>query len=345
MFGTYRFLLAIFVAVEHTGLIKDFHLGVIGVIGFYILAGYVMNHSFRHNFNGELSKVPQFYLDRFLRIYPIYWFILVVVVLFFVAIDRREVHLNAANLAANLTLVPLNFFMFLDPKDIFIVHGGNAFPIPPAPSVALEIQFYLLIPFLLYCRTLLYIAFALSFIVFCFAVYGVIHPYNYGYILLPGTLFVFLTGSVLYNYLHGIDTKVGKWYLVLTPLLLFMVLNILVYKRKLELGHNLEIIIGFYVGLAATYFLSQIEFKTPGMIKTGKAIDKFMGGVSYPIFLSHWLSIWILQYVAAINLFNPSERGRAVLAIMLTIIIATVTYALIDSNIQKWRKKIQPPHA
>lgn len=277
MFGVYRFLLALLVVIEHAGLIKNFHVGAVGVIGFYILAGYVMNHSFRQNFSLQLSKVPQFYLDRFLRIYPIYWFILFVVVLFFIAIEARSIHLNGWNLLTNISLVPLNFFMFLDAKDIFIVRD-SAFPISPAPSVGLEIQFYLLIPFLLYFRTLLYVAFIASFAVFGLAIYGEIDPYNYGYILLPGTLFIFLSGSVLYNYLHGVDTKISGRYLVAISILLFTALGILVYKRKIDLGHNLEILVGFYLGLAATYFLSQIEFKTPEMKKAGFRIDKFMGG-------------------------------------------------------------------
>ncbi len=341
MFGVYRFLLALLVVIEHAGLIKNFHVGAVGVIGFYILAGYVMNHSFRRNFSLQLSNVPQFYLDRFLRIYPIYWFILFIVVIFFIAIEARSIHLNSWNLLTNLSLVPLNFFMFLDAKDIFIVRDST-FPVPPAPSVGLEIQFYLLIPFLLYFRPLLYIAFVVSFMVFTFAMYGEIDPYNYGYILLPGTLFIFLTGSVLYNYLHGIDGRICKRYLVSIPVLLFAVLGILVYKRKIDLGHNLEIITGFYIGLAATFFLSQVEFKTPEMKKVGYRIDKFMGGVSYPIFLSHWLSIWIAEYVARVNLYNPSERGRVVLIILMTIAISAISYVYVDSGIQRLRKKIQP---
>ena len=71
MFGIYRLLLALMVVMQHLGNVSA--LGVYAVFGFYILSGYLMTLILHSGYGYSWSGVRRFALNRFLRIYPIYW--------------------------------------------------------------------------------------------------------------------------------------------------------------------------------------------------------------------------------------------------------------------------------
>ena len=58
MLGTLRFVLAMAVAFSHMGLTPNFHFGAMAVVIFFMIAGYVMTHSFRINFGNSLANIP-----------------------------------------------------------------------------------------------------------------------------------------------------------------------------------------------------------------------------------------------------------------------------------------------
>ena len=68
MFGTYRTLLAIAVVATHFGGMSG--LGLVAVFGFFSLSGFLMTLLV----NGPYRGRPRaFLLNRFLRLYPLYW--------------------------------------------------------------------------------------------------------------------------------------------------------------------------------------------------------------------------------------------------------------------------------
>ena len=71
MFGTYRTLLAMMVVVFHLGGV--YALGYYAVFGFYILSGYLMTFIMQNNYGYSLRGRASYALNRFLRIYPVYW--------------------------------------------------------------------------------------------------------------------------------------------------------------------------------------------------------------------------------------------------------------------------------
>ena len=72
--GIYRFISAIFVLISHTGLNTfDFRIGVFGVINFLIISGY-LNTYLIENYYSYNKKISSYYLDRFFRIAPQFYF-------------------------------------------------------------------------------------------------------------------------------------------------------------------------------------------------------------------------------------------------------------------------------
>ncbi|MFQ5465421.1 MAG: acyltransferase family protein [Thermodesulfobacteriota bacterium] len=332
MFGTYRFVLALLVASDHMGLFRDFHVGATAVIGFYLLSGFVMNHSFRRNFNLDIRNIFRFYLDRFMRIYPTYLFAVIIIVLFFALTHPNMLVTRPLNVLANVVLVPLNYYMYLgEPNFALLTFGKMAIPV--APSLALEAQFYLLVPLLLFYRRLLYVVFPMSLLVFSLAAFNVIDTYYFGYILLPGVLSIFLMGTMLYNYVHEIDIKANGIYLKASILVLFLILVLLSLTDRIELEHNLEIFTGVFLGFAAIFILSRVGLKS--------RVDKLLGNLSYPIFLLHWLSIWFFADLLSRYPLRISPRGLVVLQVLFTIVISAGAYYLFDVRMQKWRKRLQ----
>ncbi|MGH8375991.1 MAG: acyltransferase family protein, partial [Pseudomonas sp.] len=141
--GAYRLLLAVLVAVSHMG--KTFmglNPGVIAVISFLIISGFVMTSLIERNYKAP-EKVGLFYLDRALRLYPQFLFYFVVscaVIYFLLPGTPQAAELTLRNIAASLAIVPLGFYMF---------GAAGSWILPPAWSLGLEMCFYLVFPFLI----------------------------------------------------------------------------------------------------------------------------------------------------------------------------------------------------
>ena len=142
MFGTLRFILAILVALSHTGFnIFGYNPGVFAVTIFFLISGYVTSALLSQS--GVLTI--RFYAERFTRLMPSYWGIAALTWVIWFYLPPQSYFLSrqprAMDWIANVTVVPLNYFMWSG-QDRFTL-------IPPAWSLGLEIQFYLVAPFLL----------------------------------------------------------------------------------------------------------------------------------------------------------------------------------------------------
>ena len=283
--GAYRLLLAVLVAVSHMG--KTFmglNPGVIAVISFLIISGFVMTSLIERNYKAP-EKVGLFYLDRALRLYPQFLFYFVVscaVIYFLLPGTPQAAELTLRNIAASLAIVPLGFYMF---------GAAGSWILPPAWSLGLEMCFYLMIPFLIIYRAR-GVAFALSVVVFMAACLGFINTDLYGYRLLPGVLFMFLCGSYLYK-AQPKDLAIAAGTAVVAALMFAAIMAGWIERRPF----NAEVTAGIALGVPAVYLLTKLRFHR---------IDEFLGNISYGVFLNHFVvmyflhAIWSVAYDVAI---------------------------------------------
>lgn len=330
MFGMFRFFLAVLVAVEHMLFIKGIYPGVIAVTCFYMLAGYVMVFSFEKNFSGELKNVGRFYVDRVLRIYPMYWIASLLVLGLVVVTGAAEVNLTFFSVTSFMTLLPLNYWMFL--PQVFSLNN-NSFPLPPAPSLALEFHFYLICPFVILWPPLRHVLIFLSLYVFYLAGVGRINTYFWGYSLLPGTLYLFLSGIYLYEVRKRPHDKLPRIILIAVSAVLFGLLLYFAHQGDLTRQHTFEIIVGFFIAIVAIHVL--------GPIKSESKLDDYLGRLSYPLFISHFLVLWLFNRWLVVSGVQWDPIKIAVYKMSFILLLTPLIYHGLDVPFQKIRKRMQ----
>jgi peptidoglycan/LPS O-acetylase OafA/YrhL len=82
--GIIRLLLALSVVAAHTTSFFGVHLvgGKVAVQAFYIISGFYMSLILNEKYLGKTGSYKLFITNRFLRIFPIFWTVLVLVALF-----------------------------------------------------------------------------------------------------------------------------------------------------------------------------------------------------------------------------------------------------------------------
>jgi peptidoglycan/LPS O-acetylase OafA/YrhL len=179
--GTIRVLLA--VIFSHTGS----HVLVGGEAAlqcFYLNSGFLISYILQNT--AACGNLRNFYLNRFLRIYPMYWAVALLTVMFYLltftlGIDHKLQTLLSLPFSAQLTLITTNIVLFGQDAIMFmgLRENGLAFfldyrasspqlwtflLVPQAWSLSVELTFYLCAPFILKNRTILYASLALSLI-------------------------------------------------------------------------------------------------------------------------------------------------------------------------------------
>jgi peptidoglycan/LPS O-acetylase OafA/YrhL len=304
--GAYRLLLAVLVAVSHMGkLFMGFNPGVVAVISFLLISGFVMTSLIERNYKAP-EKVGRFYLDRALRLYPqfLFYFVASCTVIYFLLPGTPQwAELTFRNIAANLAIVPLGFYMF---------GASGSWIVPPAWSLGLEMCFYLVIPFLLIYRAR-GVAFALSVAVFIPACLGFINTDYYGYRLLPGVLFIFLCGSYLYKpQAKGLVIAAGT---AVAAALIFVAIMAGWIERR---PSNAEVAAGIALGIPAVYVLTKLKFHR---------IDEFLGNISYGVFLNHFVVIYFLHGLWPITSF---DWQKVALVLVLSFLLSGVSYYCVE---------------
>jgi peptidoglycan/LPS O-acetylase OafA/YrhL len=267
-------------------------------------------------------------LDRFLRLFPVYWFVAALTAVWWLATGQQTHYLRIApdgfDWLANLTIIPLNFYM---------VNGTDAFTlIPPAWSLGAELQFYLLVPLLMLVPGLRSLALAASSGVQGMATIGLLESDWFGYRLLPGVLCLFLAGSYLYDchQRRGHISRSADNERLTLYLLGGGWLAALLVGGRWGVPNLAEVAIGTLVGF---WVLDQLA------LRRRRWWDDRLGDIAYTLFLVHFLVIWAWP-----------DRPDGVLGHGLLLAVAglaaVIVYWLVDRPCEKlrhrWRRPSRP---
>ena len=359
--GIMRLLLALAVVALHGGAIFGLTLtgGQTAVQSFYIISGFYMSLILNEKYIGVNSSYKLFISNRLMRLYPVYWAVLIATVGVCVGVSvmtkgqtmpkfeyYHSVYPNVFSFAyfifSNLFIFGQDVIMFLGitpatGKLFFIADFQNSHPevnaflfVPQAWTLGLELTFYLFAPFILK-RGLkfVFVLIGLSLLL-RFYLYNDLGLQNdsWSYRFFPTELMFFLFGYLCYRiYVHVKKISVSKTFNI--SLLLFMIAFTISYQFLPDA--KLSFLPFAYKDVV--YFIA-IVFAIPllfNFLKKNKW-DSQIGELSYPVYVTHMLVIMIGK-----NLPLAIFKAGWFIA-LLTVIVAFLLNKFIALPLEKYRQ-------
>jgi|GEM_PF-276677 len=323
--GILRLLLASLVVVSHLGIdFKGWNVGVWAVVIFYLLAGHVVAKLWSRRPYIDLRKsIFWFYHDRALRVFPMYFTALGISVIVWLCGAQSPFFVRVPGIQewlANFTIIPLNYYMW---------SGVNQFMlVPPAWSLGTELQFYLLLPLLLAWPRLGVAAGLVSLAVFACAQMSLLNTDWYGYRLIIGVLFIFLSGVLLER-----KTRIGN--IALCALwIVCLGYVVFLYEMQIRRVYDMEVAFGYLVGLPLIVFLGKISFKSLWYETQREA-----GNMSYGLFVFHFPVLWMLE------IFNVSGAIMLPLVLFISLVLSWGCHYGIERPVwRRFRSKVFLEH-
>lgn len=359
--GVFRLFLALSVLLGHTRGHGFFGLSFvypeIAVQTFFMISGFymalILNEKYIHP-----GRYKTFLEQRFLRLYPAYFILLVLVVLVDLTVYWTtgnpwgslkkwcdNIHLLspwgvAFYVMENLIILGQEVVMILGVNQdtgafqlfwlstpVKPVDGSNFLLIPPSWSLAVEFSFYLLAP-LVVCRPvrIQMAVLLLSFIIREALLWGFpTAGYHWVYCLFPPNVLFFMAGSLSYVIYKKYQTRLKQiavskpWIIVIFALIALDYCR-LPYTRQLYL-----------IWMPMVFFMVPLLFS----LTSRSRVDRLIGELSYPSYLIHaHVLMFTVPYFSAPNvqwLIGP-------VSIAMTVVLAYLFYQIIETRTEYFRE-------
>lgn len=304
--GSLRFILAVSVLLAHSvsGILPLVG-GKLAVQIFYVLSGYLISYILVEK--KYYATNYSFFLSRILRLYPIYFVVMVLTFISYCYGSGKFFNLYTLLPAGvDIWLVISNIFIFGQDLIMFTAfrNGNLIFPdnfqysdlpiykgllVPQAWTLCLELTFYLLSPLILHRLKFVILGFVLSFTIKCallLSPIGDIDPWSYRFF--PAELFLFLGGAISQQLLtkrllYATNCKAVCIFFTL------LVLIIIVTFPLIPLDNLIKELLVIAVVFATLPFLFAFE--------NHFQFDKRLAELSYPVYINHIFVIIILQQI------------------------------------------------
>ena len=286
-FGIFRYLLSNLVILAHLQPNITNWTGIYAVFGFYILSGFLMTYILNETYKFHLKGIGSYLLNRFLRIYPMYIFILLLSVFIIWQFPFASTELNKS------MAFPKDLYGWI--VNIMILGLGASFGttvykariVPPSWALHIELIFYAIIPIVARNMKVVSVWLIVSILI---TIYLIISnaPFGIRYFSLWGTTLPFSIGAFLYYFLHKskFGQKVKFNFRLFVLVIILWIINISVFPNFID-----KFGLPFYMNiiLIALIVLFLIKFPKKYISKKIKKLDQILGGSSYPIYLSHFI--------------------------------------------------------
>jgi peptidoglycan/LPS O-acetylase OafA/YrhL len=324
MFGCLRLLLALAVVVGHV--VGPFWIGAYAVFGFYGLSGYLMTMVLHSQYGYSPAGVARYASNRFLRIYPPYWFA--------ACLGVVVVHQAAACAVALVPnfMIPASSVEAL--KNLLLIGLDPAEPqllVPPAWALSVELIFYLLMGLGL-SRNRRVAAAWLGISVLVHAAILVHGHLWWGmrYYRWYSASLPFSLGANLFLWRERIPKFSPS---VFSALVAGALLNAAIAGYREPFGVHMYVNLAFSMAIIAS--LSRVR-----AAKHLARLDKSAGDLSYTVYLLHFA-------VAALMAKATGLHGWSLLAVTLgpLLVLGKICNLLIEEPIERLRRRLRPRRA
>jgi peptidoglycan/LPS O-acetylase OafA/YrhL len=356
-----------FVLIGHSGNTSSiqFMTGQTAVQTFYIISGFYMSMILNEKYVKQPNAYSLFLSNRLLRLFPIYWVVLIVTALFSVTFGIVSHSHDRLALAVYSTVrfTPFSFiylaltnlfllgqdavmFMGIDPQTghfFFTSDFWQTKPelhkfllIPQAWTLGLELLFYLVAPLLVRrSHSVVWLVIGLSLLLRLF-LYNRLNFTNdpWTYRFFPTEIMFFLLGTLAYILYKRVREQIlPAW---LQPTLFVVVIITTIMYAFLPSGR--------LTGSPFTYreigYFSVIVLSIPYLFNFSKnyKLDNQIGELSYPIYISHMFVILFIHRAMPFFLFNGWFIALA------TILFSYLLNRFVAAPVEKIRqRRVQQP--
>ena len=321
--------------------------GFIGVDVFFVISGYLITQILMNQkLNSDQTIVYTlrlFYISRIQRIAPAYFAMLIVTILlasiFFISTDYSTFYKSAKSaLYFNSNHYFSGFGDYFSPD-------SNEQPLLHTWSLAVEIQFYLMIPLLVLLLTekilkTIYIVIAVSLIAIAEYQLTIKGVEQATYFSLYARIPEFLIGGLVALYLNSFLNMSDFYKLLIGALGLLLIIISFIQLDSSITFPGLAVLLPA-IGASLLIFANASEKGKSSAVGNFLSfpILVWLGAISYSLYLWHWPILAFLRYYTGVE--NLSI-GYGVIFIVLTLLLASISYYLIENPMRKqrtlWRK-------
>ena len=363
--GLLRLLLAYSVVYMHYGRLPGSGLlyGSAVVLGFFIISGFYMSLVLTETYCGS-DRIRLFYTNRFLRVLPAYFVVLCIAatsIFVLRANPYMSLHEYSSTFASysflqklfiilpNIAIFgqDLQFLFYFDGQTAKVAQGTtesfkypfNYLFVPQAWSIAIELGFYVLAPFLVRwsSRNLVAITLASLGMRCVLAYYGLPNdPWLYRFF--PTSICFFILGMLSYRIYRA---KADFWS---TPAIGWTCTLIII---MIPLFQNLwsPVVSGIAPELFPDghLFLWLAPLLLPGVFALTKnwTLDRAIGELSYPLYLVHYIVYeYMYRFFVGSGQFGYFKSTAAIVTYDCAALVAAfVLYKFVDQPIDNWRHR------
>lgn len=316
--------IAVFLVVFHHLNFSFFNGGFIGVDIFFVISGFLITL-------GILTKkdnftLLNFYQHRTRRLMPAFFTVIITSIIFFYIVLDHNSYIDFIKTVISSITFSSNIYFWYSLNNYFSLNN-HLTPLLHLWSLSLEEQFYISWSLFLFInkntsRKTLYIVFTSIILVnLYFSQYLAKNYPLAAYYLIFSRIFEFTIGGILALYHYNKKELLVKKPLTLTIISLII---LFIYTYKLDKNSLFPGINALVICLATALYINSSKklFESSFWLPL-----RYLGKISYPIYLWHWP---IISYLYFFNI--KSTPKTSVFVIGLTLILACMTYEIVEKK-------------
>lgn len=315
-------------------------LGKLGVILFFVLSGFLISYLlFKEQKETSTISIKGFYMRRILRIWPLYFLIIILALFVLPSISILE-YPQLEDLTTNTKLFKaLPMYILFLPNLVLVVLGAIPF-CSQTWSIGAEEQFYLIWPVLnKFIKNKLVIIFGVFFTYLIIKYFLGFHKESILYRFWDTMPIHFMSVGAFFAYIAFFETKLTSF------------CRVIFYSRIAQISAISLIFVMLYFKIGIGYFNLELYGVLFGLIILNAATGnknifyfnfspiKFLGKISYGLYMYHVICIVFLIHILKFLNLTDNNLMLYVGSVLLTILVSTISFYTFEKFFLKHKNK------